>query len=747
MNLIDKLTGKSIEKDIDESSEKRVVEDHAKRNSKRDAERSETHSAKHSGKHKTSRGEDHSTSRNASRNTSSSGKRAKLMVDITICILVLLVFHFQLLSYVEFKLEDYLYQQPQPLSPDIVLLGIDEEALAMFGRADQWSRNIMAEAIDVLNGDEDYKPAVIAIDVIYAGESNDADADRNLAAAAERGGNVVVASNAIFGDVLTNAKGQPFVKAVINYETPYPALAEQTSFGFVSPIIDNDGVIRNAPLFYRYGEDTIYSFPVEIAKEFDRQIAKYDGIFDEDYDGIFDEDYNNTSDVEYGGHIDEDYDDFADAEYGGLADEDYDDFADAEYGGLADADHDDLTDVEYNGLADAEYSYLPEAGDAFLSYAGKPGDYYMGSFAEIFKEDFDPGYYADCIVIIGPYAPGLMDVYYTSTSTNTQMYGAEIHANTVQMLLVRDFKYYVPELINFLILLALVIIGTLICRLLDIRIALAVFAVMATAHPFLGSFLFKRGYIVALIYPIFALAFIYIYHLIYGYILETLEKRKIKDAFKKYVDPKLVDKLVESGEANSNEAGILKDIAVLFVDVRGFTPMTEALKDQPDMVVKILNEYLELTSRSVFDNGGSVDKFIGDATMALFNGFVALDDYVFKAVKAAWDIVQGAGVVNASIKEKYNVDVGFGVGVNCGNAIVGNLGPSFRKDYTAIGDTVNTAARLESNAKRSEVLISNAVYEQVKDRVTAVSIGEIPLKGKSIKLEVFSVTGVLEALS
>ena len=200
---------------------------------------------------------------------------------------------------------------------------------------------------------------------------------------------------------------------------------------------------------------------------------------------------------------------------------------------------------------------------------------------------------------------------------------------------------------------------------------------------------------------------------------------------------------METGEANSDEVGVLKDIAVLFVDIRGFTPMTEALKGYPGLIVKILNEYLELTSSAVFNNGGSVDKFIGDATMALFNGFVPLDDYVYKAVKAAWDIVQGATEVNASIKEKYGVDVGFGVGVNCGDAIVGNLGPSFRKDYTAIGDTVNTAARLESNAKRSEVLISKNVYELVKDRVKAVSVGEIPLKGKSEKLEVFSVTEVL----
>jgi class 3 adenylate cyclase len=170
--------------------------------------------------------------------------------------------------------------------------------------------------------------------------------------------------------------------------------------------------------------------------------------------------------------------------------------------------------------------------------------------------------------------------------------------------------------------------------------------------------------------------------------------------------------------------------------------MTERLRETPEKIVETLNNYLELTSASVFNNGGSVDKFIGDATMALFNGFVPQEDHVYSAVKAAWDIVQGAGEVNRLIKEQFDIDIGFGVGVHCGEAIVGNLGPSFRKDYTAIGDTVNTAARLESNSKASQVLLSKDVVDACGDRIQVESIGEIPLKGKSVPLEIFSLTGV-----
>ena len=128
--------------------------------------------------------------------------------------------------------------------------------------------------------------------------------------------------------------------------------------------------------------------------------------------------------------------------------------------------------------------------------------------------------------------------------------------------------------------------------------------------------------------------------------------------------------------------------------------------------------------------------------MALFNGFVPLDDYVYQSVKAAWEIVQKADKFNEHIRQDYGVDLGFGIGVHCGEAIVGNLGPSFRKDYTAIGDTVNTAARLESSAKPSQVLISKDIYDILGDRIDVESIGAIPLKGKSLPVEIYALTGV-----
>ncbi len=107
---------------------------------------------------------------------------------------------------------------------------------------------------------------------------------------------------------------------------------------------------------------------------------------------------------------------------------------------------------------------------------------------------------------------------------------------------------------------------------------------------------------------------------------------------------------------------------------------------------------------------------------------------------AAWDISRGADKLRQNLMDRFGRTVSFGVGVNCGPAIVGNIGCDFRMDYTAIGDTVNTAARLESNAKADQILVSSDVRKALGDRVEAVSVGEIPLKGKSHKIEVFSIT-------
>ena len=204
--------------------------------------------------------------------------------------------------------------------------------------------------------------------------------------------------------------------------------------------------------------------------------------------------------------------------------------------------------------------------------------------------------------------------------------------------------------------------------------------------------------------------------------------------------PQVVDKLTKGNDFEIKLGGEKRDVAVLFVDIRGFTPMSENL--QPEQVVQILNEYLSLTTESIFKHNGMLDKFIGDATMAVFNAPFDLEDYLYEAVATAWDIKSGSEKLEKKLMEQFGRTVSFGIGVNCGDAVVGNIGCEFRMDYTAIGDTVNTAARLESRAKPGQILISEKLYKALEDRIEAEEVGEMELKGKSNKIMVYSVTSI-----
>lgn len=390
-------------------------------------------------------------------------------------------------------------------------------------------------------------------------------------------------------------------------------------------------------------------------------------------------------------------------------------------------------------------SFAQTHSETFIRYTGlpgNPGDFFMFSFADIFEDFFDPSWLDGAIVLIGPYATGMMDHYAVPIYHGIAMYGVEIHANVIQAILDGNFTQLAPYWVNLSLLTILLVAGMILGEVLDIRWVLAVFLSTAVAYHFTALWLLEQGWVMPILSPPLTLFIVFFYQLIYSYILSSMERSRIRGVLNKYVDPKLVDTLIATNDVDSDAVGQKRHIAIMFVDIRGFTTLTEKLQENPGDVVDILNSYLELTSSAVFDNGGSVDKFIGDATMALFNGFVSMDDYVYSAVKAAWNMVEGAEKVNKQLRERLGIEIGFGVGVHCGEAIVGNLGPSFRKDYTAIGDPVNTAARLESNAKSSQVLISEDVYTLIKDRISADFIGEIQMKGKSHPMLIYSLTGV-----
>ena len=389
---------------------------------------------------------------------------------------------------------------------------------------------------------------------------------------------------------------------------------------------------------------------------------------------------------------------------------------------------------------------LDRYGQFLIPYTGLPGEYYriesQGlSFSDLLNPGFDPDPFAGGIVLIGLYAPGLADSYVTPLNTQQKMCGVEIMANIVQTLLENNTKLEVSRLVQAAEALILALIFTMLFQKIDLRVSLAVTAAFCLVVLFRGAMLFEYGAVMCVLYLPMAAVTVCLYNVITGYGIERLERLRIKNTFKKYLDPALVDSLIDSHNL-ADEIGARKTISVLFVDIRGFTPLSEMLKDYPEIVVSILNDYFEMVCEAIFKNGGNIDKFIGDAAMALFNGFTPLDDHVFKAVSAAIDIINGAERVFAKVNMQYGVALRFGVGVHCGEAVVGNIGSSFRKDFTAIGDTVNTAARLEGYAQASQVLISQEVFDMLRGRISAAALGEVTMKGKS-GFQVYQLIGLL----
>ena len=360
---------------------------------------------------------------------------------------------------------------------------------------------------------------------------------------------------------------------------------------------------------------------------------------------------------------------------------------------------------------------------------------------DIMQGKVDVRAFADRIVLVGVYAPGLQDAYNVAVQKGAQMYGVEIHANILEAVMERKTALPVNSALYALICTIIVVGFYFLIRKLKIRYSILLLIGLIILDVGVGKVLYLNGFIINIVELPIVLLLTYVVHLIYEYLAEVLHKRKVLSAFKKYVAPQVVEEISKKGDFQIALGGENRHIAVLFVDIRGFTPMSESL--QPEEVVGILNEYLNLTTDSIFKNGGTLDKFIGDATMAVFNAPFDLDDYIYKAVCTAKDIASGSAELQEKLQKRFGKTISFGIGVNCGNAVVGNIGCEARMDYTAIGDTVNTAARLESNAKPGQILISQDVYEQVKERVQVTEVGVIPLKGKSNGVFVYSVDEVL----
>lgn len=220
---------------------------------------------------------------------------------------------------------------------------------------------------------------------------------------------------------------------------------------------------------------------------------------------------------------------------------------------------------------------------------------------------------------------------------------------------------------------------------------------------------------------------------------QLLRKEQETNALGRYVSKGLLDQVLANPTA-LQLGGRSQQCTVMFIDIRGFTTMSEEMN--PRDVVNILNKYFKLMAAIIGDELGTLDKFIGDCVMALFGAPIYFPDHAERAVRAAMRIQEAVKAENVLRVGWGWKPVEVGIGINTGEVVVGNIGTDERYDYTAIGDAVNTAARLEGQARRGEIAISGNTFAAVKDIFDAVHAGDIQLKGKNVAVAVYKTTGL-----
>jgi PAS domain S-box-containing protein len=215
------------------------------------------------------------------------------------------------------------------------------------------------------------------------------------------------------------------------------------------------------------------------------------------------------------------------------------------------------------------------------------------------------------------------------------------------------------------------------------------------------------------------------------------QAQRVRETFENYVAPAVVERLLSNPES-VRLGGMRQEISSFYADIRGFTLFSE--KTEPEFQIEVLNKHLALTAEAILSQEGTLDKFVGDSAMALFNAPEPQQDHTLRAVKAALVLQQLVCERHTEMDERERLH--FGVGITVGQAVVGNIGSLARKNFTAIGDCVNLSARLSSVAGPDQILISAAAYERVKDWVEARFIGDVQLKGHSQPDSVYEVLGL-----
>jgi adenylate cyclase len=385
---------------------------------------------------------------------------------------------------------------------------------------------------------------------------------------------------------------------------------------------------------------------------------------------------------------------------------------------------------------------VDENGNMLISWAGPFQTFRYISFYDVLSENIPKEWFKDRIVLVGTSLPGLFDL--RSAPFHPAFPGVEIHANILYTLLTGDFVHKTTALQSFLIyVIAGVIVGLIIIFLSPLW-SIIVVLIFSTINIFIAyNFQWEGNYWLPVVNPILTMLVTFSLIYIYKYNTEEKGKRFIKKTFSHFVTKSVVDELLANPE-KIKLGGERKNCTVMFSDVAGFTTISEQLT--PEALVKLLNDYLTEMTNIVFKYDGMLDKYEGDAIMAVFGAPLAHGNHAVQACAAAL-MMQTQLVKLRQLWAKQNrPQMMARCGLNTGDMVVGNMGSETRFDYTVMGDAVNLGARLEAANKEygTLIMIGDNTFKSAGDQIFTRELDMLRVMGKNEPVKVYELVGLKE---
>jgi len=596
------------------------------------------------------------------------------------------------------KIEQQYQERKGATIDDIIIVDIDSRSLEKMGRFDSWSREYHAQLIDYLSS---VGALVIGFDILFLEQDKTNSADSKLMTATQKAGNVCLAMS------FSSAEPDAFLYKM---ETPpvgfnedqfsfkfdeqigkhFPGMDrfdgkfinlynEAAQIGFANFLPDNDGIIRNMPLFITFAGRQYPSLVMAMVLY----------MLNLDQNQIF---------IEPGKQI---------------------------------------TLVK----DDDERLHIPidEQIRMLINYKGTYQTFRYVSYYDVVTKRVPPEFFTDRIVLIGASAAGLYDL--RPIPFQNAFPGVEINANILCNILTQDFIQTNSAFLNLLILFTVGLSVTFLAMFSRLFICIPATVLLSVAFFYFTSISFVNNNLwMENIKPGLGILVSFFVVLAYRYVDERKDKQKIKQMFQHYITASVVNELLKKPEM-LQLGGERIHATAFFSDIKNFTTYSENLP--PEKLVSVLNEYLSAMTEIVLKYEGYLDKYEGDAIVAIMGIPIEQYDHALRACHVALDMQKELIKLRDKWRSENRPLFEARIGINSGPMIAGNIGGKNRFDYTAIGDSVNLASRLEGANKMygTNIIISENTFKEVKDKVWVRELDYIRVKGKSKPVRIYELLG------